>query len=375
MARHGWRRMATSGANDRGRRRLGARRVVRRRRHAYARRELRRRLGMVGSRVDRTRRFVTVMLDPSITTIPGRAQPRRRVSRRACADHACCAGSSRAPSWSRRRGDVMRRRTPRTECIDDGVLLVGDAGVVRRSTVVVRSQESARVGMARVGRRAHRDGRRKHERCRRWNCSRVASGRCTTTCSNSPPLCHATRPVCMRRTTGQIGRRTRRCRARATSMSRRFASDPRIIAAFEELKRRESIQLRTSDALVIVDRPMVRGNRIVLEQHLSSPQLADPVRYCRSIDLVLMTRLASRHDQVPDLFDAYNRVAPPAALAGFPRGVVDADWTRNACLSLDTARVAPYPVGCVATHLALVTRASALSLVGDTKSCRVRCSR
>jgi len=94
-------------------------------------------------------------------------------------------------------------------------------------------------------------------------------------------------------------------------------SDPRIIAAFEELRRRESIQLRTSEQMVVVDRPIVRGNRIVLEPHLSGPQLADPVRYCRSIDLVLMTRLAGRHDQVPDLFDAYNRVAPPAPLPDF----------------------------------------------------------
>jgi hypothetical protein len=45
--------------------------------------------------------------------------------------------------------------------------------------------------------------------------------------------------------------------------------------------------------------------------------LPDPVRYCRSIDLVLVARLAGRHDQVPDMFDAYNRVAPPAPLPDF----------------------------------------------------------
>jgi hypothetical protein len=49
-------------------------------------------------------------------------------------------------------------------------------------------------------------------------------------------------------------------------------SDPRIIAAFEELKRRESIQLQASEVMVIVDRPIVRGNRIVLEAAPVGPQ-------------------------------------------------------------------------------------------------------
>jgi hypothetical protein len=41
------------------------------------------------------------------------------------------------------------------------------------------------------------------------------------------------------------------------------------------------------------------------------------VRYLRSIDLVLLCRLAPQYDQVPDLFEAYNRSAPPTSLPDF----------------------------------------------------------
>ncbi len=97
----------------------------------------------------------------------------------------------------------------------------------------------------------------------------------------------------------------------------RLREDTRVLSAFEELRRRPSIHLRAADSLEFVDRPMVRGNRVVLERHLSDPAFTAPVRFCRGIDLVLMTDLSARHDQVPDLFDAYNRVAPPAPLPDF----------------------------------------------------------
>jgi hypothetical protein len=45
--------------------------------------------------------------------------------------------------------------------------------------------------------------------------------------------------------------------------------------------------------------------------------MPDGVRYCRNVDLVVIAQLASRYEQVPDLFDAYNRNAPPAPLPDF----------------------------------------------------------
>ena len=75
--------------------------------------------------------------------------------------------------------------------------------------------------------------------------------------------------------------------------------------------------MRPSESLGFVDRAVVRGNRVRLERHLVNASFTSPVRYCRGVDLVLMTELSGRHSQVPDLFDAYNRVAPPAPLPDF----------------------------------------------------------
>ena len=63
-------------------------------------------------------------------------------------------------------------------------------------------------------------------------------------------------------------------------------------AAFEELKRRAALKLRPADSLRFVERPVVRGNRVVLEEHLSRPRRRNAVRYCRNVDLVLMAQLA-----------------------------------------------------------------------------------
>ena len=93
--------------------------------------------------------------------------------------------------------------------------------------------------------------------------------------------------------------------------------DPRVLAAFEELKRRPSVDLRVSGSTHLVERAIVRGNRIVLEPHLATPDLPRGVKYCRNVDLVLLSELVAGRDQVPDLFDAYTRVASPVALPDF----------------------------------------------------------
>lgn len=97
----------------------------------------------------------------------------------------------------------------------------------------------------------------------------------------------------------------------------RLREDARVIGAFNELRNRDSMTLRPGDSLGFVNQAVVRGNRIRLERHLVNPAFVSPVRYCRGVDLVLMTELSGKHSQVPDLFDAYNRVAPPAPLPDF----------------------------------------------------------
>jgi len=93
--------------------------------------------------------------------------------------------------------------------------------------------------------------------------------------------------------------------------------DHRVRDAFEELKRRPAIQLRAGVALRVVERAVVRGNRVLLEEHLASPTIPQGVRYCRNVDLVAVTRLAPHYDQVPDLYDAYSRTVSSMPLPDF----------------------------------------------------------
>ena len=94
-------------------------------------------------------------------------------------------------------------------------------------------------------------------------------------------------------------------------------SDPDVLKALEELKRRPAIRLRETPALGRTQRAVVRGNNIVVEEHLTVPSFANGIRYIRSVDLVTIVALTPLHDQVPDLFDAYNHRAPPTPLPDF----------------------------------------------------------
>jgi hypothetical protein len=94
-------------------------------------------------------------------------------------------------------------------------------------------------------------------------------------------------------------------------------NDADVRATLNELKNRESIRLVQGSGVRRLSRAVVRGNRVVMEAHLVVPAFPDGVRYVRNIDLVTLSDLAVGYDQVPDLFDAYNRSAPPAPLPDF----------------------------------------------------------
>jgi halogenation protein CepH len=93
--------------------------------------------------------------------------------------------------------------------------------------------------------------------------------------------------------------------------------DPEVRAAFQDLKRRAEIRLRPSSDLRREERPAVREDRIVLGEHLVAPAFPGGIRYLRDIDLDRLVKLAPTVTQVPDLFEAYNREAPPVALPDF----------------------------------------------------------
>jgi hypothetical protein len=60
---------------------------------------------------------------------------------------------------------------------------------------------------------------------------------------------------------------------------------------------------------------LVRGHEIVMEDRLVADGWA--VRFLRDVDLVGLLEIAPSHDQVPALFESYNRRFPPVALPDF----------------------------------------------------------
>jgi hypothetical protein len=77
------------------------------------------------------------------------------------------------------------------------------------------------------------------------------------------------------------------------------------------------VALRRSEAARETLLPTVRGDRIVLAPHITVPAFRDGIRYLRNVDLVALAALAPAHEQVPALYDAYNRAAPAAPLPDF----------------------------------------------------------
>ena len=94
-------------------------------------------------------------------------------------------------------------------------------------------------------------------------------------------------------------------------------TDPDVLRALDELRSRDALQLQPTPSVKRVGRPTVRGNRVVVEDHLVVPAFPDGVRYVRNIDLLKLSELASTKTHVPDLFEAYNRVASPSPLPDF----------------------------------------------------------
>jgi len=271
--------------------------------------------------VSRSRRYVTAMVDPSLTS----------VRRSEAADtlgvvyHAELAKAKRigllvrsGRSPARLTGAPFARDASSydaTRFADAGLLLVGDAAsfvdplssygikkalssawlasVVVHTALVDESMRSAALELYDARERAMCDALRR----RFAELSRDAASDATTEFWRARSVADA----------GDDGEPD-------VSALRR---DPEVLAALDQIRRRASIGLRASDALRRSDRPTVRGDRVELAEHLFVPAFRDGVRYLRSVDLVKIVALAPMYDQVPDLYAAYNRAAPPAPLPDF----------------------------------------------------------
>lgn len=265
--------------------------------------------------VSATRRYVTVMLDPTTTELPARTRLheayRSELARTRMLRDLVASATLIEPPWGCDASPYSAHRVT-----DDGVLLVGDAasfvdplssfGVKKAlasawlaSVAVHTSLLDSRMADAALALFAEREAvMYEHLQGQSARLSREAAGahetefwrgRADTPFDQSPDDVDLAA----------------------------LRADPRVLGAFEQLKAQALVKLRPSAELQVVDRATVRGGRVVLDRHLVAQQVPQGVRYCRNVDLVVMAQLAPRYEQVPDLYDAYNRAAPPAPLPDF----------------------------------------------------------
>ncbi len=90
--------------------------------------------------------------------------------------------------------------------------------------------------------------------------------------------------------------------------------DPDVRAAFDQIRSRPSLGLHAVEGVRREVRATVLDRTVVLREHLVVPAFPDGLRYVRNVDLVVLAGLATTHDQVPALFDAYCASAPPVSL-------------------------------------------------------------
>src|SRR5206468_9983463 len=93
--------------------------------------------------------------------------------------------------------------------------------------------------------------------------------------------------------------------------------DPEVIAAFQALRESPSIRLQSAANVRIEKRTGIREREIVLEEAVVSPGLPQGARFLGNVNLPRLLGIAGEFRQVPDLFEAYNRICPPAELPDF----------------------------------------------------------
>lgn len=110
---------------------------------------------------------------------------------------------------------------------------------------------------------------------------------------------------------------TRRAQAQASAAAGEDSRDPAIQAAFDDLRRHSSLRLRIGEGVRFDRVGEVRGREVVLAEAVASPSLPSGVRHVRGVELPSLVRIAPEHDEVPRLFEAYNRASSPVGLPAF----------------------------------------------------------
>jgi len=93
--------------------------------------------------------------------------------------------------------------------------------------------------------------------------------------------------------------------------------EPEVRAAFEALKQSPAIRLRRAADVRTEKRPAIQGREVVMEDALVSPAMPSGVRFLDGVNLVRLVEIAGNYRDVPHMFEAYNRTAPPVGLPNF----------------------------------------------------------
>ncbi|MFQ5930095.1 MAG: NAD(P)/FAD-dependent oxidoreductase [Acidobacteriota bacterium] len=93
--------------------------------------------------------------------------------------------------------------------------------------------------------------------------------------------------------------------------------DPKVLAAFDALKKSPCIRLRRGEGVSIEKKAAIAGREVVLEQALIGPGLPSGLRFLGGVDLPTLVGVGGEHSQVPDLFEAYNRIGSGVDLPNF----------------------------------------------------------
>jgi 2-polyprenyl-6-methoxyphenol hydroxylase-like FAD-dependent oxidoreductase len=94
-----------------------------------------------------------------------------------------------------------------------------------------------------------------------------------------------------------------------------------VEAAFEEIRRQETLRAVRASSTRTTDRPAIRGHRIVMATHYVTDVYPGGLRYAHNVDLDTVVRLAPEHTDVPSLWTAYNGESPPVPLPDFLTGL------------------------------------------------------
>jgi len=93
--------------------------------------------------------------------------------------------------------------------------------------------------------------------------------------------------------------------------------EARVRAALEALREKPCIRLRRGDGVKAAQRARISGREVVSSCALAGPGAGEPLDFIANVDVCRLVERAPHHQQVPDLFEAYNRTSAPVELPNF----------------------------------------------------------